>query len=192
MTHPQQPTDVPAVQEAAVPPVGRWPWGVTAVVALVALVGFGVAVWLGWRYVVTHDETAEQADWDQLLGLIDRVDSLSTLILGALLGAAVGAAKQATDTTKAAAAAAENLVAAHEQHQAAERNHQVATANSALALAHLDGWRQADGVLRELAELAPDVGSRTQGEGWAPQDAGRFDELLAAARKLPPAPGPGR
>ena len=63
-------------------------WAV-ALPALVAMVGFALVVFFGWRLVIESTEQLEEEDWEHLLGLIDRVDKLALFVLGPVFGVAV-------------------------------------------------------------------------------------------------------
>lgn len=111
------------------PPVGKWPWQISAAIAAVALIAVLLVLALGWAYIVENNEAQERADWEQLLGIIDRVQNIALFVLGALLGVSVtGAAAKG-----AATAADKNKKEAEKQHGAAMQNMQAAENNMKVA-----------------------------------------------------------
>lgn len=126
----QEPAPVqesPDVQNPA--PVGRWPWQISAAIAAVALIALLVVLAYGWVYIVQHNEAQERADWEQLLGIIDRVQNIALFVLGALLGVSVtGAAAKG-----AATVADQNKKEAEKQHDAAMQNMRAAANNMKVA-----------------------------------------------------------
>lgn len=126
----QEPEPVEESPDVQSPPaVGKWPWQVSAAIAAVALIAVLLVLALGWAYIVQHDETQERADWEQLLGIIDRVQNIALFVLGALLGVSVtGAAAKS-----AANAADQNKKEAEKQHGAAVQNMQAAENNMKVA-----------------------------------------------------------
>ncbi|MFD7072826.1 hypothetical protein ACFV9G_01340 [Nocardioides sp. NPDC059952] len=124
---PEPVEETPAVQSP--PAVGKWPWQVSAAIAAVALIAVLVVLTFGWMYIVQHSEAQEQEDWEQLLGIIDRVQNIALFVLGALLGVSVtGAAAKG-----AASAADQNKKEAEKQHDAAMQNMQAAENNMKVA-----------------------------------------------------------
>lgn len=129
------------------PPVGKWPWQISAAIAAVALIAVLVVLALGWAYIVQHNETDERADWEQLLGIIDRVQNIALFVLGALLGVSVtGAAAKG-----AATVADQNKKEAEKQHDAAKQNMQAAENNMKVAEVAVRDTRAA------TAELASQI-----------------------------------
>ncbi|MBG6096929.1 hypothetical protein [Nocardioides luteus] len=126
----QEPEPVEESPDVQNPPaVGKWPWQVSAAIAAVALIAVLLVLALGWAYIVQHNEAQERADWEQLLGIIDRVQNIALFVLGALLGVSVtGAAAKS-----AANAADQNKKEAEKQHVAAMQNMQAAENNMKVA-----------------------------------------------------------
>lgn len=189
----EEPVDVedPETAEAGSPWSKVSPWA-TVVVALLALAGFAASIIKGWDFVVSKDETAEKADWEQLLGLIDRVDTIVLFILGAVFGVAV----QARQTAEAKGAAKKNKKEAERQHAKAKRNHGVAQTNRQVArkkdrLAR-GNERAARRATREMKEAARKVRAlqsdptrafvRSEVRPDAPAAATRVRTLLSSAR----------
>lgn len=129
-TEVQEPEPVGESADVQSPPaVGKWPWQISAAIAAVALIAVLLVLALGWAYIVQHDEAQEQADWEQLLGIIDRVQNIALFVLGALLGVSVtGAAAKS-----AATVADKNKKEAEKQHDAALQNMQAAENNKQVA-----------------------------------------------------------
>ena len=124
---PEPVAESPDVQSA--PAVGKWPWQISAAIAAVALTAVLVVLAFGWAYIVQHNEAQERADWEQLLGLIDRIQNIALFVLGALLGVSVTGAA----TKSAAIAADKNKKEAEKLHDAALQNMQVAENNKQVA-----------------------------------------------------------
>ena len=103
-------------------PAGRWPWFASLLVTVLTFAVYIYFVWRAWNYVVTASEQAEQQDYEQLLNLLDRTQSLATLVLGALLGFGVAAGSKASAT----AAANKNKDEARRQNDLARRHAAVA------------------------------------------------------------------
>lgn len=129
-TRTQEPEDTssaPEVKDA--PPISKWPWWVSAAAAAVVLIALGVAIYHGWNYVVSHNETEEGEDYEQLLNLIDRVQNVALFVLGAILGVTVSGSAAAG----AATTAKQNKDEALRQHETAKKNEQAANQNKAVA-----------------------------------------------------------
>jgi hypothetical protein len=148
LKEPEPVAESPDVQNA--PAVGKWPWQISAAIAAVALIAVLVVLTFGWMYVVQHNEAQERADWEQLLGIIDRVQNIALFVLGALLGVSVtGAAAKSAATT-----ADINKKEAEKQHDAAKQNMQVAQNNMKVAeLAVRDTRAAASELASQIAQL---------------------------------------
>lgn len=147
---------VPAEEPETVEPSGPWtrmPAWVIAAIALLALAGFGTVIWWGWDFVVSTGERAERQDWEQLSGLIDRVDNLALFVLGAIFGVAV----QARQTADAKSAATKNGAAAREQHRKAKHNESAAKKNRRVARGQARLVRRTADVLQEVAKTVDEV-----------------------------------
>jgi hypothetical protein len=154
-TQVKEPTPVeekPDVEDA--PAIAKWPWWVSALTALVVLVGLGVVIVFGWDYIISHDETQEDEDYEQLLGLIDRVQTVALFVLGAILGVTVtGAAARG-----AASAAKKNKIEAESQHGKAKQNQRAAEANKSVAeAAKRDALSAADKLEELLGQYKSDT-----------------------------------
>lgn len=137
------------------PPVGKWPWQISAAIAAVALIAVLLVLALGWAYIVQHNEAQERADWEQLLGIIDRVQNIALFVLGALLGVSVtGAAAKG-----AATAADQNKKEAEKQHDAAMQNMQAAENNMKVAEVAVRDTRAATSELAsQIAQMKASSG----------------------------------
>jgi hypothetical protein len=150
---PEPVAENPDVQSA--PAVGKWPWQISAAIAAVALTAVLVVLAFGWAYIVQHDEAQEQADWEQLLGLIDRIQNIALFVLGALLGVSVTGAA----TKSAAIAADKNKKEAEKLHDAALQNMQVADNNKQVAeLAVRDTRAAASELASQIAQTKASAG----------------------------------
>ena len=150
---PEPVAESPDVQSA--PAVGKWPWQISAAIAAVALTAVLVVLAFGWAYIVQHDEAQEQADWEQLLGLIDRIQNIALFVLGALLGVSVTGAA----TKSAAIAADKNKKEAEKLHDAALQNMQVADNNKQVAeLAVRDTRAAASELASQIAQTKASAG----------------------------------
>lgn len=181
---PEAPKDLATVDPAQSGPLGRWPWVVTALLAGTMVILFIFFLDRAWDYVIAHSEDAEMQDWDQLSTLFGRVDALVTLVLGAILGVGVGAAKGAGDTKAAAAAADANQKEAVRQHATATTNARVAAGNKAVVRTVRHDLRRATTSLRKV-HTAVEVRKSDGSRGLAPQGD-------AAPRAATPAPEPGQ
>lgn len=137
-----------------VPALAKWPWWASAIAAAVVLVALGVVFSESWTYIVSSDEEAENEDFEQLLGLLDRVQTVALFVLGAIFGASasVGAA------SGAASAAKKNAKEARKNHGKAKRNAKSAKKNARVAgLAKGDALALADamGGVFEQARRGP-------------------------------------
>lgn len=114
---------------ADLPALSKWPWWASAVAAAVVLLALGITLYASWTYIISSDETAEKEDFEQLLGLLDRVETVALFVLGAILGASasVGAA------SGAASAATKNAKEAKKNHGRAKRNGKSAKQNAQVA-----------------------------------------------------------
>ncbi|SDK54652.1 hypothetical protein SAMN05428985_104446 [Nocardioides sp. YR527] len=174
---PEPVEESPAVQSP--PALGKWPWQVSAAIAGVALIAVLAVLALGWNYIVQHDEAQEQADWEQLLGIIDRVQNIALFVLGALLGVSVtGAAAKG-----AANAADQNKKEAEKQHDAAIQNMQAAENNMKVAELAVGDTRAAASELasqiaRVKAASGQDILDRI-GEDIQVLDLSRTDSIEA-------------
>lgn len=146
------PADEPETVEAG-GPWARLPAGVIAAIALLALAGFGTVIWWGWDFVVTRGERAERQDWEQLSGLIDRVDNLALFVLGAVFGVAV----QARQTADAKVAATKNKAAAQEQHRKVKRNENAARKNERAARGQAKLVGRTAGILQEVTNVVDEI-----------------------------------
>lgn len=127
VTEPEPVEESPDLQSA--PAVGKWPWQISAAIAAVALTAVLVVLAFGWVYIVQHNEAQERDDWEQLLGLIDRIQNIALFVLGALLGVSVTGAA----TKSAAVAADKNKKEAEKLHGVALQNMQAADNNKQVA-----------------------------------------------------------
>jgi gas vesicle protein len=147
------------------PLAARWPWWVSAVLAIVSLAVLIYFVYRGWSYVVHHGEAAEKEDYEQLLGLIDRIQTVAMFILGAILGVSVagaGAASAVAAATKNKAEADKQThVARHNQH-AAEVNQQVAEFHRQVAESSRETARTVVTRASELADSIQELATRRQ------------------------------
>lgn len=150
-TQVQEPEPVAESPEVQSPPaVGKWPWQVSAAIAAVALIAVLLVLGLGWAYIVQHDEAQERADWEQLLGIIDRVQNIALFVLGALLGVSVSGAA----AKSAATAADQNKKEAEKLHGAAMQNMQAAETNMKVAeLAVRDTRAAASELASQIAQV---------------------------------------
>lgn len=124
-----------------VPALAKWPWWASAIAAVIVLLALGVTLHASWTFITTQDEVAEQEDFEQLLGIVDRVETVALFVLGAIFGASasVGAA------SGAASAAKKNAREATKNHQKAKRNGRSAKKNGDIArLAKSDALALAD------------------------------------------------
>jgi hypothetical protein len=166
---PEEVEDKPDVDDA--PAISKWPWQASAVAVLIVLVAMGVVIGLGWDFVISNDETGEQADYEQLLSLIDRVETVALLVLGAILGVSTtGAAARG-----AAAAAKKNKTEAQKQHKKAKENAEAAKKNANVAQANAAVSERNAAAARNNAEVAEQRG--------ADASEARTD-VLAATEKL--------
>lgn len=139
------------------PPVGKWPWQISAAIAAVALIAVLLVLALGWAYIVQNNEAQERADWEQLLGIIDRVQNIALFVLGALLGVSVtGAAAKS-----AATAADRNKTEAEKQHGAAMQNMQAAENNMLVAEVAVRDTRAATSELASQIEKVKAASSKS-------------------------------
>ncbi len=123
---PQEPEPVPETVDTVDPPLAsKWPWGVSAFLAVLALALLIWFLWKGWSFILEHDERTEKADYEQLLGLLDRVQTVALFVLGAILGVSVAGSGAAA----AGAAALKNKQEAQQQHELARKNQAVAVRN---------------------------------------------------------------
>lgn len=127
VTEPEPVEESPDLRSA--PAVGKWPWQISAAIAAVALTAVLVVLAFGWVYIVQHNEAQERDDWEQLLGLIDRIQNIALFVLGALLGVSVTGAA----TKSAAVAADKNKKEAEKLHGVALQNMQAADNNKRVA-----------------------------------------------------------
>lgn len=152
----QDPQQPPAAAATTDPPTGKIPGWAAALFGLAAFSLLVLFLWRGWLFVVRSDEAREKEDYEQLLGLIDRVDTLATLVLGAVLGFGVGGATAASAATK-------NKAEAQRQRDLADTNAQVAAHNRDVGRSMrddvLDAQRFADQVMAVAQRRAAD-GSR--------------------------------
>ncbi|NGN91139.1 hypothetical protein G5C66_00085 [Nocardioides sp. KC13] len=176
----QEPEPVEESPDVQSPPaVGKWPWQVSAAIAAVALVAVLLVLALGWAYIVQHNEAQERADWEQLLGIIDRVQNIALFVLGALLGVSVtGAAAKS-----AASAADQNKKEAEKQHGAAMQNMQAAENNMKVAeLAARDTRAAVTQLAAQIEQVKAGSGQDVLdriGEGIQVIDLSRADSLDA-------------
>lgn len=140
--------------EAPSAPWSKLPGWAIGAVTFLALAGFAWAISNGWDYIVSKDETAEKEDWEQLLGLIDRVDTLVLFVLGAVFGVAV----QAGQTVNAKRVADKNKREATKQHSKAERNERAARKNQRAARDQAKLADEAIARVREARRVIDDVG----------------------------------
>lgn len=171
----------PDVQSA--PAVGKWPWQISAAIAAVALTAVLVVLAFGWAYIVQHNEAQERADWEQLLGLIDRIQNIALFVLGALLGVSVTGAA----TKSAAIAADKNKKEAEKLHDAALQNMQVADNNKQVAeLAVRDTRAATSELASQIAQTKASSGQnlRERIGGDIPLVDLSQDTSIGALRKL--------
>ena len=178
---PEPVAESPDVQSA--PAVGKWPWQISAAIAAVALIAVLVVLAFGWAYIVQHNEAQERADWEQLLGLIDRIQNIALFVLGALLGVSVTGAA----TKSAAIAADKNKKEAEKLHDAALQNMQVADNNKQVAeLAVRDTRAAASELASQIAQTKASSGQNLReriGGDIEPVDLSQ-DTSIAALREL--------
>jgi hypothetical protein len=156
---PQSPIPASDQADTASPPLAaRWPWWVSAVLAVVALAILVYFVYRGWSYVVHHDEDAESNDYEQLLSLIDRVQTVAMFVLGAILGVSIAGAGAAT----AVAAATKNKVEAEKQNEVARHNQEVAETNRQLAEFHRRTADASEERVRSVVTRASDLAASIQ------------------------------
>jgi hypothetical protein len=135
-------------------PWSRMPGWVTGVIALASVGGFALVIWKGWEFIVSKDEVAEKADWEQLLGLIDRVDTLVLFILGAVFGVAV----QARQTADAKVASDKNQNEARKQHQKAKKVRDQARRNRRAAVQKGELAREGLSRVKHVLDVVENVG----------------------------------
>lgn len=150
-THaPQDPKPVSESPDTATPPLAaKWPWWVSAGLALVAILGFIVVIIYGWGFVVRSNETVEREDFEQLLGLMDRVQTVVMFLLGAVFGVSVAAGGVAA----ASSAAQKNKSEAEKQNADAKENHQAATLNKKIVEKARGDINFASGIMKSVQEL---------------------------------------
>lgn len=178
---PEPVAESPDVQSA--PAVGKWPWQISAAIAAIALTAVLVVLAFGWAYIVQHNEAQEQADWEQLLGLIDRIQNIALFVLGALLGVSVTGAA----TKSAAIAADKNKKEAEKLHDTALQNMQVADNNKQVAeLAVRDTRAAASELASQIAQTKASSGQNLReriGGDIEPVDLSQ-DTSITALREL--------